>query len=80
MKKWNGEVDEFSITTLDGIEQLRNLMSYKSIMLDLDDADISALLKCQKLEFIYSSYTPDTEHISLILRHLKENRIQIENY
>lgn len=75
-KVWDGEDNQFDISSIEGIENLTNLKSFEPIsMVNENGLDYSPLLLCENLETVSSEFINDDE--TEILKKLQDKGIEI---
>jgi hypothetical protein len=78
MNNWDGEDDQFLISSIEGIDQLKNLRSFEPIsMITEDGLDYSPLLKCENLEAISSEFMRADEANENVIAQLEEKGVEI---
>lgn len=75
VKEWSGEDDIFNIKSLNGIEYLSNLTTFKPYGLLDYNVDIKALLKCKNLKTVHQEFIPKTDTNKKVIEKLKEKGV-----
>ena len=78
MNNWDGEDDQFLISSLEGIEQLTNLKSFDPISMIVEEGlDYSPLLKCKKLEEVSSAFALESSKNEKVIEQLEERGVEM---
>jgi hypothetical protein len=78
MNNWDGEDDQFTIKSIEGIELLANLKSFDPIsMIEEGSLDYTPLLKCKHLEKVSSVYAKDGSRNEKVIGQLDERGVDI---
>jgi hypothetical protein len=76
---WDGEDNQFDISSIEGIENLQNLKIFDPISMISDKGiDFSPLLKCEKLETLSSEFMLQNLENKKILNLLKNKGVEIK--
>ena len=75
---WDGEDNQFDITSIEGIEQLANLELFDPFsMIAEEGLDYTPLLACHKLQKVAAAYIKQDVHSENILRQLQNRGVEI---
>lgn len=77
VKEWSGEDDIFDIQSLEGIENLNEMELFAPFGLLDYNIDISALLKCNKLETVNTEFIPKTLSTRGVLEKLNKRGVRV---
>jgi hypothetical protein len=79
MGVWDGEDDQFNITSLEGIEHLENLETWTPIaMIGEDGVDYTPLLRCKKLKRVDMSFAKEGASTEAVREELARRGVEIE--
>jgi len=76
---WDGEDNQFDISSIEGIENLKNLKIYAPIsMISIKGIDYSPLLHCEKLETVSTDFIKKNQKKEKVLKQLENRGVKIK--
>ena len=79
MHVWDGEDDQFAISSIEGIERLVNLELFAPIaMIAENGIDYSPILRCERMAKVDMSFRADGPSNDAVLEELEKRGVEVE--